>query len=69
MRTADGTHEELPAAALEQAAPAAAAPPDLVVTATLSRRLTLPLTEQADAVGTELKPQVEALVSPEFAGG
>ncbi|TVT19586.1 enoyl-CoA hydratase [Amycolatopsis acidiphila] len=66
MRTVDGTHEELLAAALELAAPAAAAPRDLVLTTKRSMRLTLPLTEHADAVETELGPQVESLASPEF---
>lgn len=66
MRTVDGTHEELLAAALELAAPAAAAPRDLVVTTKRTMRLTLPLTEHEEAVETELGPQVESLESPEF---
>jgi enoyl-CoA hydratase len=66
MRTVDGTHEELLAAALELAAPAADAPRDLVVTTKRSMRLTLPLTEHAEAVETELGPQVESLNSAEF---
>jgi enoyl-CoA hydratase len=66
MRTVDGTHEELLAAALELAAPAADAPRDLVLTTKRSMRLTLTLTEHADAVETELGPQVESLGSAEF---
>lgn len=66
MRTVDGTHEELLAAALELAAPAAEAPRDLVLATKRSMRLTLPLTEHAEAVETELGPQVESLNSAEF---
>ncbi|WP_236789706.1 enoyl-CoA hydratase [Amycolatopsis sp. GM8] len=66
MRTVDGTHEELLAAALELAAPATEAPRDLVLATKRSMRLTLPLTDHADAVDTELEPQLESLASPEF---
>ena len=65
--TVDGTHEELLAAALELAAPAAAAPRELVVATKRSMRLTSVVPEHADAVEIELGPQVESLRSPEFA--
>ncbi|WAL65206.1 enoyl-CoA hydratase [Amycolatopsis cynarae] len=67
MRTVEGDHEQLLEAALELAAPAAAAPRELVLSTKHSLRLTLALTEHAEAVETELGPQVESLNSPEFA--
>ncbi|TVT30275.1 enoyl-CoA hydratase [Amycolatopsis rhizosphaerae] len=67
MRTVEGDHEQLLEAALELAAPAAAAPRELVLSTKRSLRLTLALAEHAEAVETELGPQVESLNSPEFA--
>jgi enoyl-CoA hydratase len=67
IRTVDGNHEQLLEAALQLAAPAADAPRELVLATKRSMRLTLPLTEHADAVDTEIKPQLESLNSPEFA--
>ncbi|GHF72151.1 enoyl-CoA hydratase [Amycolatopsis bartoniae] len=65
--TVDGTHEELLAAALELAAPAAAAPREVVVATKRSMRLTSTVAEHADAVEIELGPQIASLGSPEFA--
>lgn len=67
MRTVDGDHEQLLEAALELAAPAAAAPRELVLATKRSLLLTLALSEHAEAVETELGPQVESLNAPEFA--
>lgn len=67
MWTVNGTHEQLLEAALELAAPAAAAPRDLVLATKRTTRLTSSLTRHEDAVETEIEPQVESLESPEFA--
>ena len=67
MRTVDGTHEELLAAALELAKPAAEAPRELVLATKRSMRSTLRLSEHLDAVDTEIVPQLESLNSDEFA--
>ena len=66
MRTVDGTHEELLAAALELARPAADAPREVVLATKRSMRLTMPLSEHLDAVDTEIVPQLASLNSAEF---
>jgi enoyl-CoA hydratase len=66
MRTVDGDHEQLLEAALDLAAPVAGAPRELVVATKRSMRLTLPLSDHAEAVETELGPQLESLNSVEF---
>lgn len=63
-RIVDG---DLVAAAVELAAGAAAAPRDLVVATKRTMRTTAALTDHAEAVETELGPQVRSLASPEFA--
>jgi enoyl-CoA hydratase len=67
MWTVEGDHDQLLEAALELAAPAAAAPRELVLATKRSMRLTLPLSDHAAAVEAELEPQLESLNSAEFA--
>lgn len=67
MWTVDGTHEQLLEAALELAAPAAAAPRELVLTTKRTMRLTASLSQHEQAVEAELQPQVASLESDEFA--
>ncbi|HVW41045.1 MAG TPA: enoyl-CoA hydratase [Amycolatopsis sp.] len=66
MRTVDGTHEDLLAAALELARPAAEAPRDVVLATKRSMKLTMALSGHLDAVDTEIGPQVDSLESEEF---
>ncbi|HJQ48246.1 MAG TPA: enoyl-CoA hydratase [Amycolatopsis sp.] len=66
MRTVDGTHDDLIAAALELARPAAEAPREVLLATKRSMRLTLALAEHSDAVDTEIVPQLESLNSTEF---
>jgi enoyl-CoA hydratase len=54
--------------ALDYAAKAAAAPRKLVLATKNSMRTTAAQAEHADAVDTEIAPQIESINSPEFAG-
>ncbi|MFI9007151.1 enoyl-CoA hydratase [Actinosynnema sp. NPDC053489] len=62
----DGGHDELVAAAVEFARPSAEASRDLVRTIKASLRATAKLADHADAVDTELTPQVASIGTPEF---
>jgi enoyl-CoA hydratase len=66
-RVVDGEHDELISAAVEFAAAAAEAPRDLLITTKRSMRTTRTLDTHAEAVDTEIVPQVASLESPEFA--
>ena len=66
LRVVEGDHDRLLAAARELARPAAEAPRDLVTTIKASMRTTRELRKHADAVDTELAPQLVSLDSPEF---
>lgn len=65
-RVVDGDHDALVDAAVELAARAGDAPRDLVITTKRSMRTTSGITEHADAVRTELTPQLKAITSKEF---
>lgn len=67
LRTVDGGHDELLAAARELARPATEAPRDLLVTVKRTMRHTSSLDDHADAVEAEIVPQLASLESPEFA--
>jgi enoyl-CoA hydratase len=67
LRLVSGGHDELLAAALTLAAPAAEAPRNLVLATKQSMRRTRALTEHSDAVDVEITPQLTSLDSPEFA--
>jgi enoyl-CoA hydratase len=58
--------DDVVAAAVELAARAAAAPPDLVRTTKATLRLTAGMTTQAEAVEIEVRAQAESVRSPEF---
>ncbi|NUT52157.1 MAG: enoyl-CoA hydratase [Saccharothrix sp.] len=62
----EGGHDELVAAAAEFARPSAEAPRDLVRTIKASMRTTATLTDHAEAVDTELTPQVASIGTPAF---
>ncbi|MBB5954793.1 enoyl-CoA hydratase [Saccharothrix tamanrassetensis] len=63
----DGGHERLVASAVELAGASAEAPRDLVRTIKATMRRTAVLDAHADAVDTELAPQVASIETPEFA--
>jgi enoyl-CoA hydratase len=67
LRLVSGGHDELLAAALTLAAPAAEAPRNLVLATKQSMRRTRALTEHSEAVDVEITPQLASLDSPEFA--
>lgn len=62
----DGGHDELVAAAVELAAPAAAAPRELVIATKRTLRTTAALDLHSDAVETELVAQLESMRRPAF---
>ncbi|GGP57557.1 enoyl-CoA hydratase [Saccharothrix coeruleofusca] len=63
----DGGHDELVAAAVALARAAAEAPRELLRTTKGTMRTTAALTSRAQAVDTELVPQVASIATPEFA--
>ena len=63
----DGSHDELVASAVELARASAEAPRDLVRTIKSTMRTTAVLDAHADAVDTEIVPQVASIGTPEFA--
>ncbi|MEU4802206.1 enoyl-CoA hydratase [Actinosynnema sp. NPDC023587] len=63
----DGGHDELVASAVELAGASAEGPRDLVRTIKSTMRTTATLDAHADAVDTELTPQVASIATPEFA--
>ncbi|MBP2339455.1 enoyl-CoA hydratase [Saccharothrix coeruleofusca] len=63
----DGGHDELVAAAVALARAAAEAPRELLRTSKGTMRTTAALTSRAQAVDTELVPQVASIATPEFA--
>ncbi|WP_091671581.1 enoyl-CoA hydratase [Amycolatopsis marina] len=67
LRVVEGDHDRLLAAARELAKPAAEAPRELVTAVKAAMRTTRELSKHADAVDTELPPQLTSLDSPEFA--
>ncbi|NIH82817.1 enoyl-CoA hydratase [Amycolatopsis viridis] len=67
LGTVDGGHDDLLAAALELAAPAAEAPRDVVLATKSSLRQTSTMAEHSRAVDTEIEPQLKSLDSPAFA--
>ncbi|OLR90686.1 enoyl-CoA hydratase [Actinokineospora bangkokensis] len=67
LRTVDGDHDALVAAAVELAAPAAKGPRELVRSIKRTLRGTEHETEHARAVEAELAVQVESMGTPEFA--
>jgi len=66
-RVVDGDHEQLVAAAVQLAAPAATAPRELVLATKSTLRTTASIDVHADAVETELTAQLESMASPAFA--
>ncbi|WP_158845054.1 enoyl-CoA hydratase [Saccharothrix deserti] len=62
----DGGHDELVASAIEFARPSAEASRELVRTTKASMRTTAKLADHAQAVDTELPPQVASIGTPEF---
>ena len=68
LRVVDGGHDDLVAAARELAAPAVAAPREVLLATKRSLRTTASLAAHADAVDVEIEPQLASLASPEFAG-
>ena len=62
-----GDHDDLVSAAVELAAGAAAVPRDLLITTKRTMRVTATLVSHADAVNTEIEPQIASLDSEEFA--
>jgi enoyl-CoA hydratase len=66
FRMVDGDHDALVAAAVEFAAPAAAAPRELVLSTKRSMRTTASLNEHAAAVEVELVAQLESMRGPAF---
>ncbi|WP_085997284.1 enoyl-CoA hydratase [Nocardia veterana] len=62
-----GDHDDLVAAAVQTAAGAAAAPRDLLITTKRTMRITRTLDSHAEAVDTEIGPQLASLNSEEFA--
>jgi enoyl-CoA hydratase len=67
LRSIDGGHDELIAAARELAAPAVAAPRAVVMSTKRTMRRTSGLAEHSAAVDAELAPQLESLAAPAFA--
>lgn len=67
LRSVDGDHDALIAAARELAAPAGAAPRDLVMSIKRSMRATWSMHDHAEATETELVAQVRSMDSPAFA--
>ena len=63
----DGDHDDLLVAATELARASAAAPRDLVLAIKRTMRATAFMDQHADAVTTELRPQVASIETPEFA--
>ncbi|MQY27719.1 enoyl-CoA hydratase [Nocardia aurantia] len=66
-RVVDGDHDALVSAAVEFAAVTAEAPRDLLITTKRSMRATRSLATHAEAVDTEIVPQLASIESPEFA--
>lgn len=66
LRVIEGEHDALLEAAVNLASAAGDAPRDLVITTKATMRTTQTLAEHADAVDTEILPQVESITSPEF---
>jgi enoyl-CoA hydratase len=66
FRTVDGDHDALVAAAVTLAAPAVAAPRELVLSTKRTLRTTAALTQHAEAVETELVAQLTSMQSPAF---
>lgn len=66
-RLVDGGHDELVAAAVELATPAARAPRELVLATKRTMRTTAALDEHAAAVEAELAAQLASMESPAFA--
>jgi enoyl-CoA hydratase len=67
LRVVDGGHDALVAAARELAAPAVAAPREVLLATKRSLRATAALAAHADAVDVEIEPQLASLASPAFA--
>lgn len=67
LRAVDGDHDALITAARELAAPAGAAPRDLVVSIKRSMRATWSMHDHGEATETELAAQLESMESPAFA--
>ncbi|KAA2264785.1 enoyl-CoA hydratase [Solihabitans fulvus] len=67
LRAVDGDHDDLVRASVELASAAAAAPRDLVLATKRTMRTTWALHEHAEAVDTELVPQVASMDTPAFA--
>ena len=66
LRMVDGDHEALVSAAVELAAPAVAAPRELVIETKRSMRATASLDEHAAAIEVELVAQLESMKTPAF---
>jgi enoyl-CoA hydratase len=67
LRVVDGGHDALVAAARELAAPAVAAPREVLLATKRSLRATAALAAHAAAVDVEIEPQLASLASPAFA--
>jgi enoyl-CoA hydratase len=67
LRAVDGDHDALVAAAVVLAAPAAAAPRELVVSIKRSMRATWAMDDHDEATETELVAQLESMQGPAFA--
>jgi enoyl-CoA hydratase len=67
LRVVSGDHEQLVAAAVQLAAPAAAAPRELVLATKRTLRTTASIDVHTDAVETELTAQLESMAGPAFA--
>ncbi|MFF0147274.1 enoyl-CoA hydratase [Amycolatopsis sulphurea] len=67
LRVVEGGHDALISAARALAAPAVAAPREVLVSTKRTMRLTSGLTEHPAAVDAELRPQLESLAAPAFA--
>lgn len=65
-RFVDGDHDALLGAAVTLAAGAAEAPRDLLITTKATMRTTRTLAQHAEAVDTEIAPQIASISSPEF---
>ncbi|MGX7824221.1 enoyl-CoA hydratase [Actinokineospora sp. 24-640] len=67
LDTVDGDHDDLVAAAVALAAPAAAAPRDLVMSTKRTLRATAAMSGHDGAIAAELTAQVASMETPEFA--
>jgi enoyl-CoA hydratase len=67
LRLVEGGHDELVQAARDLAAPAVAAPREVVLSTKRTLRHTGGLTQHAAAVDAEIGPQLESLAAPAFA--